>query len=689
MRFSCIAWAGLTIALASSASAAQRQALANSVLPAVSRSRVVGTVPVGERIHVTISLAPRFPAELEAYCNSVSNPISPDFRKFLTPQQVGENFGAPAKSVNDAVAFLKANGLKIQMIAPNRMAILANGTAAQLQTAFGTTLKRLAGPAPDSRATTIYRSNTQPLSVPSNLAGVITNVYGLSNLKRVKHRQVLSPSQVRTLYTTATSYAGGMRGQGITIGINNYDGLRLSNAALYINANGLPTPPGGAASNIEIISVGTPAHTGTPAGEGDLDFQMVLGTAPLATIKIYDSTDDLIGILARQSTDNSCDIITESWGYALTNEEAIAAHNQHLALTAQGITYMGASGDEGTFLGEFDYPNFDPEVLMVGATTATTDSAGNRTAEDGWNGTGSGWSERNISFNKLPYWQVGNGVPTNRNFRLFPDLALHGAGAQNIASGAGHLVYVNGSIAGFVGTSCSAPLFAGLLATVHQRLVAAGQAGRLGRIQDYIYSQNGRSDVWFDVTNGNTGFLPDGTFGTGHAGWDWVTGWGAPDMNGLYSTLLGRTLQGGVSLGNWAVSPAGVSIKVDLYQVGTSTLVQSTTGVLASDGSYVVTTSAPNGSYDIYAKGSHWLRRKAANVTVSASGAASVNFALANGDITGDNVVSLADFAQLRAAFGSMPSSPNWNPNADLNGDLAVSLADFSILRANFGQSGD
>jgi hypothetical protein len=52
-------------------------------------------------------------------------------------------------------------------------------------------------------------------------------------------------------------------------------------------------------------------------------------------------------------------------------------------------------------------------------------------------------------------------------------------------------------------------------------------------------------------------------------------------------------------------------------------------------------------------------------------------------------VISLSDFTQLRAAFGSTPSDPNWNASADLNGDGAVSLSDFTILRSIFGQHGD
>ncbi|HWA83091.1 MAG TPA: hypothetical protein VG820_06660, partial [Fimbriimonadaceae bacterium] len=62
-------------------------------------------------------------------------------------------------------------------------------------------------------------------------------------------------------------------------------------------------------------------------------------------------------------------------------------------------------------------------------------------------------------------------------------------------------------------------------------------SSRLGRMQDVIYAQNGRSDVWYDITSGGNGTLPDGSSSTCHAGWDFVTGWGAPNFDALYNSL--------------------------------------------------------------------------------------------------------------------------------------------------------
>lgn len=67
----------------------------------------------------------------------------------------------------------------------------------------------------------------------------------------------------------------------------------------------------------------------------------------------------------------------------------------------------------------------------------------------------------------------------------------------------------------------------------------------------------------------------------------------------------------------------------------------------------------------------------------------SVTVQALNGDIDGDNEVTLLDHGALVASFGSMCGDPNWNPAADLDGDEEITLFDFSILVGNFGAVGE
>ena len=57
------------------------------------------------------------------------------------------------------------------------------------------------------------------------------------------------------------------------------------------------------------------------------------------------------------------------------------------------------------------------------------------------------------------------------------------------------------------------------------------------------------------------------------------------------------------------------------------------------------------------------------------------------GDCNMDGVIDDKDVALLQAAWGSNPSSPNWNVNCDLNGDGVVDSSDTAILARNFGKN--
>ena len=60
-------------------------------------------------------------------------------------------------------------------------------------------------------------------------------------------------------------------------------------------------------------------------------------------------------------------------------------------------------------------------------------------------------------------------------------------------------------------------------------------------------------------------------------------------------------------------------------------------------------------------------------------------FQYPHGDIDSDGIVSALDLATLGKAYGSIPSSPNWNSDADLNKDDTVNEGDLDILAGNYG----
>jgi hypothetical protein len=152
----------------------------------------------------------------------------------------------------------------------------------------------------------------------------------------------------------------------------------------------------------------------------------------------------------------------------------------------------------------------------------------------------------------------------------------------------------------------------------------------------------------------------------------------------LYGKLA--VIRGTLTLGDYGGDPSLVPVSVRLRKEGGSE--ETRTIFTDRNGNYSLWLEP--GTYEVSFKASHWLRVNLTGVTLDvAEELTGQNVTLTNGDIDGDNEVTLFDFGELVAAFGSMPGDENWNPNADLDGDEEVTLFDFGILVQNFGAIGD
>lgn len=189
-------------------------------------------------------------------------------------------------------------------------------------------------------------------------------------------------------------------------------------------------------------------------------------------------------------------------------------------------------------------------------------------------------------------------------------------------------------------------------------------------------------------TGGGLFSVSDFSF-TGPSGFDGHFVMTANQLQFVVTSVPGLQVSGTVNLQNFSISPAGMQVVVEIRAPGTTTPLDSRLVTLDATGNFSFSSSVAVGTYDIAVKGSHWLRRVIGNQTITNSGISGLSFSLFNGDVNGDNVVSLGDLGQLRAAFSSTSGDGNWNPAADLNGDGAVSLADLGILRTNFSRQGD
>lgn len=571
--------------------------LSNSVRNPSASQNFVSYLRDDERINFAISLSPRNVAAFEAFVDDVSNPHSANYRQFITPEQVGEKFGPAQADVDTAVKFLKSNGIQVSEISKNKMVIVATGTAKQVGAAFDTNLIQAVKVGVNGLPL-FYRTNISPLHVPSSLAEKVVSVDGIDSSMERKARATTTnivPTTFRAGYNSAPIYNAGFQGQGVNVAIANWDGYDVANnIPAEVAAYGLPVPAAGAGSNVfdvPILKNGIPIGPNFQgAGEGDLDLQSVVGSAPLATVFVYDdTTNDFaapITTLAKISSDNLADIVTESYGWLTFNTVSWnsgtfkVCHYLHLSMTAQGMTYLAATGDNGTDgitrrFARFGYPDIDPEVLMVGGSVLTVDATtGARVKEVTWGLTGgvggTGTFDpyddnlHGFGYNLPPVYQrvAILGLTRKYPFRLFPDIVAASGGQDGIGNldGTGWATTIFYTIEGappftfqtvIDGTSYASPATAGGLATVWCQLFTGVTPNfkrsnvRLGRIQDVLY-QNGGTNIFNDITQGTSiGIIP-GTNSNARpgVGFDLASGWGSLNFANLY-TLLNSILNPG------------------------------------------------------------------------------------------------------------------------------------------------
>jgi len=615
----------------------RRDSLEQSQPDALANAMHMGPKAKTDLLHISVSLPFRNPEGMQAFVDSVSDPRNPNYRKYITPEEVGQRYGYSSSAIQSICDYLTSKGIKVRRVGKSHLSILADATVAQAQAAFNTSIEEFSAILPGKSTPTQVFSYTSQLSVPASIKPYVQYVGGLENFTRPKPMgsNSISPTNFRSFYNTASMYNAGSKGQGRTIGITNYDGYWLTSIAPWCTAWGLPTPSGGAGSNVTVeIPSGDPGGKNTTGGgEGDLDIQTVIGMAPLSHVIVYDgcintASADPIGALTLESDDNTADIITESYGWYYQSGSTLfgSMHNLHLTMSAEGITYLCASGDYGTSgliqLSGTPYPDIDPEILVVGGLTTDTNivsGSGNSTvlsisSQVGWAGSGGGWAVTSDPFNVLPSYQKGTGVPTNVPYRLVPDVALNAdpntpfyiylqAGEFGVSSA--------GLYDGIGGTSASTPTFAGSLADSEQLLISQGALStdshghqRFGRINDLLYSLNGDSTVFNDITSGNNGTLPNGNTSNAGVGWDTVTGWGQMIFSGFVNKLANSHVPTAITISPSTVaggnsSTATVRINAAAPTGGTSLQLASTSASATVPTTVVIPVGATTATFTV------------------------------------------------------------------------------------------
>lgn len=491
-----------------------------SLLPG---SKKVGDLPDDEQIEVSVYLHPRRAVAMTG--EALAQP--------MTRQAFATEHGADPGAIDKVARYASGKGLRVVDKDAARRVVILSGSHAAFRKAFEIDLAHY------TRDGVRYRGRTGTIGVAAEIAGLVQAVVGFDT--RPAARPAIRPLLgAATISFTGTDLAKLYNfpngdGQGETIALIELGGgYRTADLTTYFKGLGL-------SPSVTSVSVDGGKNTPTGSlngadGEVALDIEVAGAIAPKARIVVYFTPNTDRGFLdavtqAVHDTTNAPSVISISWGSAESQwtAQAIQAMSQAFKdAAALGVTVCCAAGDSGSSdgmtdnLAHTDFPASSPYALGCGGTRLDA-SNGAIADEIVWNESSGGATGGGISdVFDLPSYQTGAGVPPSVN----PGHRV-GRGVPDVSGDAdpqtGYRVRGDGQDAVFGGTSAVAPLWAGLIAILNQRL------GRpVGFLHSVLYAN---PKAFRDITQGNNGGY------TARAGWDACTGLGSPNGAALLAAF--------------------------------------------------------------------------------------------------------------------------------------------------------
>jgi subtilase family serine protease len=430
----------LVLAVGASAAPSPRAKLAGSVpswaTSANFKSPAAGSSSVGFRVY----LGWRNAAQAEATARAVSDPSSASYGKYLSPGQFRQQFAPSQSDVGAVQSWLRSQGFTVDYTPTNNHYVVAEGTVAQAQAAFGVQLNEY------SVAGTTLTSPSSELSIPASLAGTVEGVLGLDDSANLVHTNTTAdpngnpsfgfrnappcstywaeklattlpayagsirpyapcgytPTQMQGAYGVAGAIASGNDGSGQTVAIiDAYASPTIvQDADRYSHDNGLPRITG--QNFTQVTPPGTYHHPESNAqdpegwyGEETLDVEAVHTMAPGAKIVYVGAPNnyrDLDAALNHVVDRGLARIVTNSYGFAtelLPPGYVKPVNDTLIQAAAEGIGVFFSSGDNGDESSRFgfatpDWPASSPWVTAVGGTSLAVGASNDYLFETGW-----------------------------------------------------------------------------------------------------------------------------------------------------------------------------------------------------------------------------------------------------------------------------------------------------------------
>src|SRR5690242_17233012 len=281
------------------------------MLPAqLKTSHLLGHDQTNRQLHMSVGLTLRNQGQLDTFLKNLYDPASPQFHQFLTVEQFTQQFSPTVQQHQAVIDYLTQQGFAITTTYPNRTLIDFDGSQAQAERVFQTTINTYRSSQGQS-----FFANASPPLLPASIAPLISYVGGLDNSVTFHHSPITGkqsptlaparagagcpveghvesgtgifggffasgqvayiPSQLSKAYNYDGLHKAGFNGQGQTIGLFELDGYDLNDINTYSTCFG--------GSNVPLKNVlldGFNGQAGQGGVEVELDIELLLSMAP-------------------------------------------------------------------------------------------------------------------------------------------------------------------------------------------------------------------------------------------------------------------------------------------------------------------------------------------------------------------------------------------------------------------------
>ena len=399
-----------------------------------------GRLPDSTKLDHMFFLLQRAPEREQALVSMIDqlhDRKSPNFHKWLTPEQFGENYGVGDADLRVIRGWLESHGFTVNLTYTSRMMIDFSGTAGKVREAFHTEIHQLS-----VNGETHIANMTDP-EIPAALAPAVKGVVSLNDfrprkmMKRVvkpakadftisdacgfltglrdttSSCEALMPADLATIYNLNPLFSAGISGKGQTIVvIEDEDAYSLGDWSSFRKVAGLSRAyPYGTISQTHPGNCTDPGDLNdTTDDEVAIDMEWASAAAPNAAIQVAvcaDSSQTFGGLIALENILNAPGanttgpaIISISYGESESQNGATqnAAYNTtYQQGAAEGVSIFVSSGDEGPASSNANGADSTRGITVSGFTSTPYNiSVGGTDFADSYMGTQSTyWSPTN------------------------------------------------------------------------------------------------------------------------------------------------------------------------------------------------------------------------------------------------------------------------------------------------------